>query len=244
MNTNRAKILNAWQLKLLMALLMTLDHLRFIHNLIPPGAATFFTVISRCVAPVFAFLAVEGILHTRNLKKYCLRLFILAGAVWAGNTILNQIFRSFSATVLEADQKHLYLNNNVIFTLAVGVLTVASIIRSEKKKTKIEYYLLSVIGFVVGFLWGEWGSVLLPFMLVTYIFRNKKLHRYIGYAATEAVALAAPFSEPLYFIAFPFIFLYDGKRGPNTLFNKYFFYIFYPLHLWIIAIINFYMTTR
>ncbi|MBD5549290.1 MAG: hypothetical protein HDQ97_18205 [Lachnospiraceae bacterium] len=48
-----------------------------------------------------------------------------------------------------------------------------------------------------------------------------------------------PFGEPFYFLVFPFILLYNGERGPKSNFNKYFFYIFYPVHLWIIAIINF-----
>lgn len=55
------KILNAFQIKLLMAFLMLLDHLRYIHGLVAPETAAVLTLISRCVAPMFAYLAVEGI---------------------------------------------------------------------------------------------------------------------------------------------------------------------------------------
>lgn len=69
---DRFKIMNAFQIKLLLAFLMLLDHLRYIHGLVAPETAAVLTLISRCVAPMFAYLAVEGIRHTRNLKKYCL----------------------------------------------------------------------------------------------------------------------------------------------------------------------------
>ena len=71
----RFKIMNAFQIKLLMATLMLLDHLRLINGLIPSEVTSVFTLLSRCVAPMFAYLAVEGIRHTHNLKKYLLNPF-------------------------------------------------------------------------------------------------------------------------------------------------------------------------
>jgi len=224
----KVKILNAWYIKLFMITLMVLDHLRYIHDLVPTDTALIFTIISRCVAPMFGYLAVEGIRYTRNLKMYCLRLFVLAGIVFAGNAIVNRVLNSS-------------INNNVIFTLAVGVLVIALIILGKEKKNVL-LYILSGICFAVGFLWGEWGTVLLPFMTVTYLFRDKRIILCIGYAITMVIAFLIPWSEPWWFTVFPFILLYNGKRGLNTTFAKYFFYVFYPLHIWIIAIINYFMT--
>ncbi|MBD5549287.1 MAG: hypothetical protein HDQ97_18190 [Lachnospiraceae bacterium] len=112
---SRLRILNAFQIKLLMALLMLLDHLRYINNFIPADIASFFTFISRCVAPMFAYFAVEGIRNTHNLKKYCLRLSIFACIIFSGNKILNVILES----MLNQEQILLFRNNNVIFTLAL-----------------------------------------------------------------------------------------------------------------------------
>ncbi|MEA4876090.1 TraX family protein [Anaerorhabdus sp.] len=42
----------------------------------------------------------------------------------------------------------------------------------------------------------------------------------------------------------PFIYLYNGERGPNTKFSKYIFYIFYPVHIWILYIIATVIVTR
>ncbi len=238
------KLLNAYQIKLLMVLLMLLDHLRYINHLLPSEAAHVFTMISRCVAPMFAYFAVEGILHTRNLKRYCLRLSVLAGIMFAGNGILNAVFRAFSGTLPDAERKLLLINNNVIFTLALGVIAISLIKWGKDKQTSVSkwLYVLSAVCFIIGFLWGEWGTILLPFMFIEYFFRNKMLLRLLGYVLIEIIALLLPFSEPLYFLVFPFILLYNGERGPKTGFSKYFFYIFYPVHLWIIAIINFIVT--
>lgn len=50
----RFKIMNAFQIKLLMTTLMLLDHLRAINGLIPSEMASVFTILSRCVAPMLS----------------------------------------------------------------------------------------------------------------------------------------------------------------------------------------------
>lgn len=240
---DKLKIMNAFQIKLLMVVLMLLNHLCYIQGLIPPDAISFFTLISRCVAPMFAYFAVEGIRHTRDLKKYCLRLSVLAGIIFIGNAILNTCFKMFSGFLSDAEQRHLLIDNNVIFTLALGVLTIAFIQKAKDKHTGKIFYALPIICFIIGFIWGEWGTVLMPFMIIEYFFRDKKVIRFLGYGLIEVIAILLPFSEPFYFLVFPFILLYNGERGPKTSFSKYFFYIFYPVHIWVIYIINFIVIT-
>ncbi|RDY23827.1 hypothetical protein CHF27_005605 [Romboutsia maritimum] len=36
-----------------------------------------------------------------------------------------------------------------------------------------------------------------------------------------------------------FILAYNGERGLNNKFSKYLFHVFYPLHLWILALLEF-----
>ena len=43
----------------------------------------------------------------------------------------------------------------------------------------------------------------------------------------------------LMLLAIPFFFLYNGKRGKNP---KLLFYIFYPLHIWILFVVGYFIT--
>ena len=225
-----------------MTFLMLLDHLRYIQGLTSPEAASFFTLISRCAAPMFAYLAVEGIRHTRDLKRYCIRLSVMAGIMFAGNAVLNMFFRTFSGSLSAVEQRKLLINHNAFFTLALGVLTIALILKAKEEHKRKLFYVIPAVCFVTGFLYGEWGTVLLPFMMLEYFAKNKKRLRLLGYGIIEVIALLLPFSEPFYFLVFPFILLYNGQRGPKNRFSKYFFYVFYPLHLWIIYLVNFIIT--
>lgn len=42
--------------------------------------------------------------------------------------------------------------------------------------------------------------------------------------------------------ALPLFFLYSGERVVNNAFTKYMFYIFYPVHLWIIYTIGYFVS--
>ena len=44
--------------------------------------------------------------------------------------------------------------------------------------------------------------------------------------------------EWMTFIVIPFIFLYNGEEGKKSKFGKWFFYVFYPLHLWVIEVVR------
>lgn len=76
-------------------------------------------------------------------------------------------------------------------------------------------------------------------MLATYYFRVNVKRLVIVYAIVELIAYLFR-SEVYYFFSLPFIYLlYNGKRGPNNRFTKYFFYVFYPANLWRVALINY-----
>ena len=62
----KTKGLNAFQLKLFMALLMVFDHLGKIPGLLSGEWEGIFHALTRCVAVWFAFAAVEGFRYTRS----------------------------------------------------------------------------------------------------------------------------------------------------------------------------------
>ena len=248
------KRFNAFQLKFFMAMLMVLDHLDHIPEFLPPWWMEIFHVITRCVAPFFGYMAVEGFIHTRSRLKYNGRLFLWAGIMFAGNFGLNRLLNVDSLTVY----------NNIFFTLAMGVLALnvwCYPVKSEKISPKVILALRILIAFpitVYACVAYEGSYSVVPFMLICYFLRNKVNIRNIAICVLSVLLFIPSFviypsmeetikmlmfnSDWLVFTAIPFMYLYNGERGPKTKFSKYFFYVFYPTHLWILALIG-YITT-
>ena len=241
--------LNAFQLKLFMAFFMVFDHIGKIPGLLPTGWDGIFHLLTRCVAAWFAFSAVEGFLHTRNRLAYNARLFIWAAIMQLGNSILTLLFQG----------KGIYLGNNIFLTLACGLLVLNLVFgfsnNSGAPKDEKRYLRLggAVLVGLAGVLLTEGGMTIIPFMLLSYIFRNQPVLRTLSYIVLAFLlfclsieiypTMGATISMMLYnsdwaFITvLPFLHLYNGERGYNGKWGKYFFYIFYPAHLWIIALI-------
>lgn len=246
---------NAFQIKFFMAMLMVLDHLDYIPHAIPPLWAGIFHALTRCVGVWFAFMAVEGFLHTRNQLRYNCRLFVWAAMMFAGNHFLQILLAA----------KDIRINNNIFLTLAVGVLLLNVLTHSikvfgtpEPALVKWMRRLLALGVFIIGLVGTEGGMIVLPFMVITFFFRQHLLLRNVLYVVF-AVLLAVPslcsafsYQEPAVIIdmilfnsdwmfvsVLPFLYLYNGERGKKTVFTKYFFYVFYPLHLWVIAVIGY-----
>ena len=237
------KKLNAFQLKIIALIVMLMDHLYFAFPKVFP---LWFHPLSRFVAPLFAFLMVEGLFHTKNKLKYNLRLFGWAIFMEMGNFIINKGLASKEVTV----------NNNIFMTLALG-LTILNLIELSKKNEGVKRAGLIVFAIVLiplG-LFTEGGIPLIPFTLIAYFFReNKKkavigyvilfillfLMNYVPYDTTQATIEMLMFNSDFLFItAVPFMLLYNGQRGVNNKFSKYLFYVFYPLHLWVLAVMQF-----
>lgn len=242
------KKLNAFQLKIICVILMVLDH---IDAFVPLNVSIVAHVISRVVAPVFAYLVVEGLFHTRDLKKYNLRLWGWAVVMAVGNNIFNALYST----------RQVYVYNNIFMTLACGLSMITFIDygkRLEKSKEnrfkKIGFYMLATLVAIFGVL-HEGAQVVLPFMLIAYGFRENNKKQYISYSILSIILLSMSFvdygnlkdtlmmlafnSDFMFILAVPLLRMYNGLRGPNTKFHKYFFYVFYPLHLWTIATLQY-----
>ena len=72
-------ILSSFWLKIIALLTMTIDHIGYL--LEPSQVGYVFRYIGRLALPLFVFMIVEGAIHTKNFKKYALRLGIMAAFI-------------------------------------------------------------------------------------------------------------------------------------------------------------------
>lgn len=242
--------MNAFQLKLLMAALMVLDHLYKIPGLLSPTLVIVFHFLTRCVAVWFAYAAVEGFIHTRSRLRYNGCLFFWAAMMFLGNTLINTAYAA----------KGIVVTNNIFFTLATGVLMLNLLFYESPRRQEAGGLRLAAALLVAGaglFL-TEGGLVIIPFMLISYVGRQRLRWRNLCYVALSALLLIGAILPPLPFASIsqticynchwffisvlPFLYLYNGQRGPRHWAAKYFFYLFYPLHLWLIATIAYFVT--
>lgn len=201
-------------------------------------------VIGRTTAPIMCFFISEGYHHTRNVKRYLLRLGICA--------LISRVPFVFMETgqlfiyIHELGFQYFYMQS-VIFTFFLGLLALV-VIHSKKLNIWIKALLLTII-FLLSFI-GDW-----LFLAVVWIIIFDKYHGDIKnqllYFAISAIIMVSLFmalmsvSEMLFqygvlLAAIP-LYFYNGKRGGGGSFNKWFFYIFYPLHMVILGIIKFYI---
>lgn len=180
--------------------------------------------VGRIAFPIFCFLLVEGFLHTANQKKYALRLGMFA--------LISEIpfDLAFNGRVLE------FHYQNVFFTLFLGLLTMMACHWTEKqiKWSAIPRTLLLMIEVLIGMgaaelLATDYGGTGVWCIMVLYLFRQRR--------AWQVLAGCLSFfwwELPAVFAFIP-IALYNGKRGWNI---KYFFYLFYPIHLLLLYLIS------
>ena len=256
------KGLNAYKIKIIALLFMILDHVYStfnapIHNFQPEQAwPQWIPVITRLVSPVFLFLMIEGFYHTRSRKKYLVRLITAGLIMLAGNVAINYLFHRVDTNTGKYTFGSLINGPNILLTLACLFVFVWCLENMKQRK----YMTISVLGAIVciclcGFL--EGGVPLLPIAFLMWVFREKKDLMCIGiFVWCVILLLLALYSyyanisnsvDTLYgylcfdndwgkFLVIPFIYLYNGERGKNTAGAKYFFYGFYPVHIWILRI--------
>ena len=218
--------MSSFTLKIIALLSMLCDHLGYTIL----GQFSFMNYIGRIAFPVFAFCITEGYVHTKNIKKYFLRLGILA--------IISQIpYMLFESTFLN------HINLNIIFTLILGLFT---ILLYDKSKNKLLGLILTILlGCFAQFFYFDYGWFGIAIIFIFYIFKDNKPFMNLSFIlATFAnyyyMFLRTSRFEYIFIIFFAClslipINLYNGKKGRNA---KYLLYIFYPLHFIVLYLVS------
>ena len=178
--------------------------------------------IGRISFPIFAFLLVEGFLHTRDRRNYGLRLFLFA--------LISELPWNLVHT-----GTWLYEKQNVFFTLFFGYLALC-VIRclEEDGSDNNEILILALVGLlaITMVFKADYGCGGFGFILMLYFLREQALFR----AVVGSCILPNRWKEGL---AFLFIGLYNGERGfLKTKAASLIFYVIYPLQLCIFYLIR------
>lgn len=232
--------MTSFALKIIAMITMLVDHVgdAYIKHF------SWMNLIGRIAFPIFAFQISEGYTHTKNLKKYFIRLFLFA--------IISQVpFMLFDSLFTEG------INLNIFFTLFVGLLAIfitdkitsmsfSTLFRSEKSKNIFKYFLSIFIAIILGIVAEichfDYGFFGIAIIYMFYLFRNNKPAMIISFITAcvlhfginmilyghylTYIILALFTILPIIFIAF-----YNGKQGRKI---KYLLYLFYPVHLTIL----------
>ena len=213
------KILSNSSLKIIACIAMLIDHIGAF--LLSDNIGL--RIIGRISFPIFAFCLIEGWTRTKDKKKYVLRLSFLA--------LITEIIYIFLVPGL-----------NVLFTFLIGFLVIWFFELLEKSKLgQFERYFYAVIFFVAACVFAElslmdYGWYGIATVVGLYVLRKDILS--FGYffilLSLMYVFNGGVLIQLFSIFAILLMLLYNGKRGLKL---KWSFYVFYPLHLFIIFII-------
>jgi hypothetical protein len=247
-------------MKLIGISLMVLDHLHqmFYMN----GAPDWFTWLGRLVAPIFLFLCAEGFFYTRSKFRYMLLLFIGFEFMNVASQILTSLAPNDDVMLINNIFGTLFLctfymlltdmlRNGVrakrpgkvalsvlLMLIPVGIgIGVVALLSAPDLMMLMDRRFFFLIGMIPNLATTEGGFALVLTGLLFYIFREKRLVQILALAAVAFLSLliAGGVQWMMVFAAIP-ILLYNGARGKGS---KYFFYIFYPAHIYLFYIIAF-----
>ena len=261
--TEGLKKINGLTLKVIACIVMLLDHLTAgimlpaIKAGLYPDSIPFETIkliynilrgIGRNAFPIFCFLIVEGFIHTKNRLRYALGLLIFGfiSEPFYDVTFLaeKEEFNLNIFKVLSANRDILADHCNVYFTLFIGLVVIWAIEKSFYLYKELQLpiwlsYVFSCCAIATGIVTAEllrtdYHGFGVALIVVLYVLRlASPLNLFAGYLSICTLS-----TEYLAFTGFLLLLMYNGKRGRALGRMKYVFYIFYPLHIYLIYVIR------
>lgn len=230
--------LNSNQLKLIAIIAMTLDHLAW--TLWPGYSREWWVIgihiIGRLTAPIMWYFIAEGYHHTRNIKKYAIRLFALAFAShFAYDFCFGIPYIPFQTSIFN--------QTGVVWSLAWGLVLLYIYDKSKWNDWKkiLATFAVCIITFP-----SDWSCI--AAMAIVFIgtyrgnFRKQMLWMLIWSVVYALVYFL--FIDKLYgliqlgtCLTIPLLKLYNGQRGNWKGMGKV-FYIYYPAHLILCGILR------
>ena len=212
--------LSVFDLKCIAVCSMLIDHIGA--YLFP--AEVWMRYVGRLAFPIYAFLLVEGFFHTKNVKKYMGRLFLFA---WISEIPYDMV--RYHTVVYKDDQ-------NIFFTLLLALVCMYAL-QTLQERLWLAGIVLVAVGLLTHYIikpdYGIGGIVMI---LCFYLFRMQKTEQFLSVAAINICCYGK--IQRAGALALIPIWFYNGTKGPSA---KYFFYLFYPVHLLVLYLIRRYL---
>jgi hypothetical protein len=256
------KGLSGFHLKLIGITFMVVDHVNsYVGDFL--GLPLWVALLGRFVAPLFAFLMIEGFFNTHNKRRYFTRLFIGGVLMYAVNITHNVLTKKSFVDPLtkQFDIFAVLQGQNIFMTLALLLLLVWLL--DTLRHGPLSRFVKG--GLVVGaicllplILMSEGGPYELVLALIFYFFRGNFLtiasailifsaalfgHTLFGYFTSDGFGTLYQTltfdNEFMIFFVLPLVHLYNGQRGGSgATWQKQLFYYFYPAHLILIYLLH------
>ena len=224
MSANKYKVLSLSSLKWIALITMLIDHTAATmiphYNMLQELTNIDITVvydvmrgIGRLSFPIFCFCIVEGFVHTRNVKKYLIRLLIFA-------LITEPIYDlAFFGTALYLDYQ------NVLWTFVIAILMLMAV-KKYNKSILLRLIIILIFSFIAWFLKTDYSYIGVIIIAVYYLYKEKF---WVKLGATAVLF------RDMAVIGAIINYFYNGQKGKGL---KYLFYVFYPGHLLLLYLIN------
>ncbi|MEW4411844.1 TraX family protein [Clostridium sp. AN503] len=241
--------LNGNQLKLIAVISMLVDHIGYLlvgDGVILPmmmrlgkpmgGWWILYCVlrmIGRVAFPIFCFLLLEGFLHTRDWRRYALRLGVFA------------VVSEIPFDLMGAHVPMSWDVQNVFFTLFLGLLmmkaleTVGAVDLWKPGSAQMPLKTLLQLAVILLFCGAAWllktdyGYIGIMLIALLYWFRWDRTRMCVMGFVWMVMTMRTLYMIPGLALGFFLIYLYNGQRGKWK--GKYLFYLFYPAHMLALA---------
>lgn len=235
------KPLTSNAIKYIATVAMLIDHIAWCFVDTSSMLGQIMHIIGRITAPIMCYFIAEGYHYTKNVKMYLLRLGIFALISW-----FPFVYMEYGTLAVNITDGQISLNpvQGVIYTLFLGLIALISVHNETVPKPIRGFIVLIICGLSII---GDW-----PFFAIVWILLFDKFHgdfkkQAIAFAASSVILIVLIFGKNLTDSLFQFgvllalipLYFYNGKRGKGGSFCKWFFYIFYPLHLAILGILKY-----
>lgn len=206
------------------------------------------TCIGRIAFPIFAFMIVEGYLHTRNLRRYLLRML-----VWA---ILTEI----PFDLMYGGSIFYPYHQNVLWTFLLSLLLIILIEKSKLHFRPVSAAFSSagllILGFALGYvIMVDYYGIGILTVLAFYFFQNQnwksRLCQFLCLYILNVELLGGyyydirvfgfeieVFQQGFALLALIPIWFYRGRQGMHSKRFQYFCYAFYPAHMLLLFIVR------